>query len=131
MMSVKNKRCFIEGVGDAWLWSVRGSNSSTTDTVVLVSVSRSIRLSGSGLLEKKLSKFRPRRRRNKGSRLIKKEVSQRSAPDPHPDPHQIKIWIRIRIKVINWIRIRLNLQTTSQNIWNMSLSEHLLQGFEA
>jgi hypothetical protein len=45
------------------------------------------------------------------------------------DPHQIKIRnrirIRIRIKVIRWIRsriqIRINLQMTSQNIWNMSL----------
>ncbi len=24
--------------------------------------------------------------------------------DPHPDPHQIKVRIRIHIKVINWIR---------------------------
>ncbi len=39
------------------------------------------------------------------------------------------LWIRIRIifririliKVISWIRIRINLQITSQNVWNMSL----------
>jgi hypothetical protein len=45
--------------------------------------------------------------------------------EPHPDPHQIKIQtricIRIRIKVISWIRIRIILQMTSQNVWNMSL----------
>ncbi len=59
-------------------------------------------------------------------------------------PHQIKIrpWIRIwirlwiciwiRIKVRCWIRnrirIRINLQKTSQNVWNMSLFEHLFKG---
>ncbi len=43
-----------------------------------------------------------------------------------PD-HLGKIRIRIRIKVISWIRI--NLQMTSQNVWNMSLFEQFLQGF--
>ncbi len=43
-------------------------------------------------------------------------------PDVHP--RQIKFRIRIRIKVIRWIRIRVNLQMTSQNVWNMSLFEH-------
>jgi hypothetical protein len=47
-------------------------------------------------------------------------------PDPHPDLHQIKIRIRIRIKVISWFRIRISLQMTSQNVWNMSLFEHFL-----
>ncbi len=37
----------------------------------------------------------------------------------------IRIRIRIRIKVISWIRICINLQMTSQNVWNMSLFEHL------
>jgi hypothetical protein len=32
--------------------------------------------------------------------------------------------IRIRIKGIGWIRIRINLQMTSQNVWNMSIFEH-------
>jgi hypothetical protein len=53
--------------------------------------------------------------------------------DPHPDsdphhfgsldphPHQIKIWIQIRIKVLSWIRIRIDLQKTGKNVWNMSL----------
>jgi hypothetical protein len=52
--------------------------------------------------------------------------------DPHvdPHPHQIKIWIRIRIKVISWIRIRISLQMTSQNVWNMSLFEHFFQEIE-
>jgi hypothetical protein len=36
------------------------------------------------------------------------------------------LWIRIHIKVISWIRIRINFQITSQNVWNMSLFEHLL-----
>jgi hypothetical protein len=54
--------------------------------------------------------------------------------DPHPDPHphqkkiMIRIRIRIRIKVISWIRNRIliciNLQMTSQNVWNMSRFEH-------
>ncbi len=56
--------------------------------------------------------------------------------DPHNfgnlDPHQIKIRIRIRIKVISWIRcrfrIRINLQMTRQNVWNMSLFEHFFKG---
>jgi hypothetical protein len=38
---------------------------------------------------------------------------------------QAVLWIRIRIKVISWIRnrigIRINLQMVSQNVWNMSL----------
>jgi hypothetical protein len=52
-------------------------------------------------------------------------------PDPHlfgnldPHPHQIKLLVRIGIKVISWIRklirIRINLQMTSQNVWNISL----------
>jgi hypothetical protein len=32
---------------------------------------------------------------------------------------------RLRIKVISWIRI--NLQMTSQNVWNMSLFKHFLK----
>jgi hypothetical protein len=38
----------------------------------------------------------------------------------------MKFWIRICIKVISWIRIRIriNLQMTSQNVWDMSLFEH-------
>jgi hypothetical protein len=40
--------------------------------------------------------------------------------DTHPDLHQIKIRIRIKIyKLRN--RIRINLQMSSQNVWNMSL----------
>jgi hypothetical protein len=52
--------------------------------------------------------------------------------DPPPDPHQIKIRIRIRIKEISSIRnlIRINLQMTGYNIWNMSLFEHSFKGFE-
>jgi hypothetical protein len=44
--------------------------------------------------------------------------------DPHyfGTPHQIKI--RIRIKVKSWIRIRIYLKMTSQNVWNLSLFEH-------
>ncbi len=51
-------------------------------------------------------------------------------PDPHhfgnPDPYPQKNRIpRIRIKLISWIRnrirIRINLQITSQNVWNMRL----------
>jgi hypothetical protein len=52
--------------------------------------------------------------------------------DPHPDPypHQVKIRIRMRIKVIRWIRtrIRINLHMPSQNVWNMSLFEHFFKG---
>jgi hypothetical protein len=50
--------------------------------------------------------------------------------DPHP--HQIKNRIRIRIKMISWIRnrIRINFQMTSQNVWNISLFKHIRQGFE-
>jgi hypothetical protein len=56
--------------------------------------------------------------------------------DPHPDPHQIKnpdldqikTRIRIRIKVINWIRVSINLQKTSQNVWNMNLFEIFFKG---
>jgi hypothetical protein len=50
--------------------------------------------------------------------------------DPHPDPHPLGIKIRtwIRIKVMSWIRnrirIRINLQMTSQNDWNISLFVH-------
>jgi hypothetical protein len=35
-----------------------------------------------------------------------------------------RIRIRIHIEVICWIRIRINLQMTSQYVWNMSLFEH-------
>ncbi len=48
-----------------------------------------------------------------------------------PDPHRMKIriciriCIKIRIKVISWsrsrIQIRIILEMTSQNVWNMSL----------
>jgi hypothetical protein len=47
--------------------------------------------------------------------------------DPHhfgnldSNPHQMKFRIRIRIKVISWIQIRIILQMTSQNVWNVSL----------
>ncbi len=34
------------------------------------------------------------------------------------------IRIRIHIRVISWIRIRINLQMTSQNVWKKSLFEH-------
>jgi hypothetical protein len=48
------------------------------------------------------------------------------------NPHQIKILIRIRIwsrvKVISWIRIRINLQMTSKNLWKMRLFEHFFKG---
>ncbi len=50
-------------------------------------------------------------------------------PDPDSDshPHQMKKqdpirWIR------NRIRIRINLQMTSQNVWNMGLFEHFSKG---
>jgi hypothetical protein len=47
-------------------------------------------------------------------------------PDPHPRPFKIRI--RIRIKVISWM-IRINLQMTSQNVWNMSSFENFFKGF--
>jgi hypothetical protein len=60
------------------------------------------------------------------SHQIKIRISQ------HQNPHQMKISILIRIKVISWlqnrIRIRINLQMTSQNVWNMSLIEHFCKG---
>ncbi len=37
----------------------------------------------------------------------------------------IRIKLKGRIELIGWIRIRFNLQLTSQNLRNMSLSEHL------
>jgi hypothetical protein len=44
------------------------------------------------------------------------------------DPHQIlKGRIQIRFKVISWIRIRISLQMTSQNVWKMSLFEHFFK----
>jgi hypothetical protein len=53
-------------------------------------------------------------------------------PDPHPHPHQRKIRIQIRIKVISWIRnrigIHIDLQMTSQNVWNMILFKHFFKG---
>ncbi len=55
-------------------------------------------------------------------------------PDPHPDPdHCVNCTrIRIRIKVICWIRnqirIYINLQMTSQHVWIMNLFEHCLKG---
>jgi hypothetical protein len=45
-----------------------------------------------------------------------------------PHPHEIKIKIRIRIKVLSWIQNRINLQMTSQNVWNMRLFEHFFNG---
>jgi len=44
-------------------------------------------------------------------------------------PIKVISWIRIRIKVIRWtlIQIRINLQMTSQNVWNMSLFEHFFK----
>ncbi len=48
-----------------------------------------------------------------------------SVVDPHHfgnlNPHPDQIKIRIHIKVISWIRIRINLQMTSQNVWNKSI----------
>jgi hypothetical protein len=38
-------------------------------------------------------------------------------PDEHPE----------RIKVISWIRVRINLQMTSQNVWNLSLFKHFVK----
>jgi hypothetical protein len=35
--------------------------------------------------------------------------------------------IRIRNRVISWIRMCINLQMTSLNVWNMSLFEHLFK----
>ncbi len=43
------------------------------------------------------------------------------------DPHRTEGRSRIHIKVISWIRIRINLQMTSQNVWNMSLFEHFFK----
>jgi hypothetical protein len=57
--------------------------------------------------------------------------ASRSASNKNPDPYQIKIRIRIRIKVISsirkQIRIRITLQMTSQNVWNVSLFEHFFK----
>jgi hypothetical protein len=40
--------------------------------------------------------------------------------------------IRIRIKVISWVMnrilIRINLQMTSQNVWNLSLFDYIFKG---
>jgi hypothetical protein len=49
--------------------------------------------------------------------------------DQDPHPHQIKIRIWICIKEISWIqiRIRINLQMTSQNVRNMSLFKCLFK----
>jgi hypothetical protein len=45
------------------------------------------------------------------------------------------LWIRIRIKVIGWIRnriwIHINLQMTGQNVWYMSLFEHFFKGLSS
>jgi hypothetical protein len=41
----------------------------------------------------------------------------------------IRICIRIKVKGRIRIRIRINLQMTSQNVWNMSLFEHVSHGF--
>jgi hypothetical protein len=66
-------------------------------------------------------------------RIFRMDPHQFSNLDPHP--HQIKIQIRIRIKVISWIRIRIwiriNLQMTSQNVWNMRLFEHIFRGLDS
>jgi hypothetical protein len=77
---------------------------------------------------------------------VKKVISSGTASgsvvetDPHrfgnadPHPHQIKIRIRIsvriRIQVIRWVRnrIRINLQMTSQNVWDVSLLERFFKG---
>ncbi len=40
---------------------------------------------------------------------------------------KLKGRIRIPIKVICWIRIQINFQMTSQNVWNMSLFEHFFK----
>ncbi len=37
------------------------------------------------------------------------------------------LWIRIRIKVLSWIRIRINLQKKRQNVWNMSILEYFFK----
>jgi hypothetical protein len=62
-----------------------------------------------------------------GDKLIQKRELESSVVDPDPrhlgnlDPHPHQIKIRMRIKVISWIRnqfrIRINLQMTSQNVW--------------
>ncbi len=38
-----------------------------------------------------------------------------------------RIWICIRTNVISWIRIRISLQMTSLNAWNISLFEHFFK----
>jgi hypothetical protein len=38
------------------------------------------------------------------------------------------ILIRIRIKLISWLRIRINFEMTSQNVWNVSVFE---KGFDS
>jgi hypothetical protein len=49
---------------------------------------------------------------------IRMDLHHFGSLDPHP--HQIKIWIRIKVIswIRNWIRIRIYLQMTSQNVWN-------------
>jgi hypothetical protein len=48
------------------------------------------------------------------------------------DPHHFGNLDRIRIKEISWIRnwsrIRISLQITSQNVWNLSLFLHFYKG---
>jgi hypothetical protein len=67
--------------------------------------------------------FEPKLRNNQKLSVL--WIRIRIGMDPHHfgdlDQHKIKIWIRIRIKVISWIRIRVSLQMTSQNVWNKSL----------
>jgi hypothetical protein len=45
--------------------------------------------------------------------------------DPNPDPHPHPMKMPIRIKMISWIRNRIriliDLQMISQNVWNMIL----------
>jgi hypothetical protein len=56
--------------------------------------------------------------------------------DPHHfgnlDPHRIKIRIRIRIKVIRWIRNQISdphqFADEKPNIWNTSLFKHFFKG---
>ncbi len=48
-------------------------------------------------------------------------------PDRIKSTGRIRIRIRIHIIVISWIRIRIDLQMTSQTVWNKSLFEHFFK----
>jgi hypothetical protein len=59
------------------------------------------------------------------ARVVDPDPHHFENPDPYPHQKTIRIRIRIRIKVISCIRIRIILQMTSQNVWKLSLFEHL------